>query len=95
MAMGRNPKPDGRNGIKPVKDDREFIARASARCDIRECNGSHFKAVDRDGNVMTAYHTHGDQYPRGIGIALAKWLAVAGLVLAAAGLVLAVAWLFF
>jgi hypothetical protein len=83
--MGRNRKPDGRNGIAPVKDDREFIARASARCDIRECNGSHFKAVDqRDGNVMTAYHTHGDQYPRGIGMALAKWLAALGLVLAVA-----------
>jgi hypothetical protein len=33
---------------------------------------------------MTAYHTHGDQYPRGIGRALAKWLAALGLVLAVA-----------
>ena len=82
--MGRNRKPDGRNGIAPVRDDREFISRAEKGCCIQNGNGSHFKATRPDGDTMTAYYTHGDRYPRGIGVALAKWLAAAGLVLAVA-----------
>jgi hypothetical protein len=84
MAMARKSKPDGRGGTKPVKDDREFISRASKGCCIENGSGSHFKATRPDGDTMTAYYTHGDRYPRGIGVALAKWLAAAGLALAVA-----------